>query len=160
MILNFQCPECGAESEAADIERLDAVACACGYQRPIRRESFADGRVRACPWCATPELFVQKDFPRWLGLTILAIGFGVSSVFWYYYMPTWSLLVLVGTAVADGILYRVVPDVLTCYRCQCELRGGVARDTERFQAFDLEVGERYRQERLRIREIGKDRTPL
>jgi hypothetical protein len=111
----------------------------------------------SCPWCATPDLYLQKDFPQGLGLLILVIGFAISTVFWYYQMPLWTFGVLLASVALDWWFYYRVGDVTICYRCLCQIRGLSAGGT-RFRPFDLAVGERYRQERLRIEELQQARA--
>jgi hypothetical protein len=55
-------------------------------------------------------------------------------------------------------LYYTVPDVTICYRCLCQIRGSLANPGGTFQPFDLAIGERYRQERIRVQEL-RDRKP-
>ena len=56
------------------------------------------------------------------------------------------------TAVLDALLYLLMGDVLTCYRCHCEYRG--AEGLEEHAAFDLEVHEKYRQQAARLAQAG------
>jgi hypothetical protein len=76
-----------------------------------------DGRLEGCPWCATGELYIQKDFPQGLGLFIVIVGFAISTVFWYLERPLVTYAVLLGSALLDLALYYRVPDVTICYRC-------------------------------------------
>jgi hypothetical protein len=46
-----------------------------------------------------------------------------------------------------------VPDVTICYRCWCQVRGEGSNRERRFAPFDLGIGERYRQERIRAGEL-------
>jgi hypothetical protein len=119
----------------------------------LRPEGFDQAGLHACPWCATDDLYVQKDFPQGLGLALVVIGFVVSTVFWYHDRPVPALLVLLASALADMVLYSIVPNVTICYRCLCQVRGEGANPGNRFAAFDLAIGERYRQERLRIEQL-------
>jgi hypothetical protein len=109
----------------------------------------------ACPWCATTDLYLQKDFPEGLGLLIVIVGFAISTVFWYFEMPLMTYLVLLASALLDMILYYRVPDVTVCYRCLSQVRGAGSNAGDRFHPFDLAIGERYRQERIRIEELRK-----
>ena len=70
-------------------------------------------------------------------------------------MPLFTYLVLLASALVDMVLYYRVPDVTICYRCLSQIRGAGSNPEDRFQPFDLAVGERYRQERLRIEELRK-----
>ena len=135
-------------------EPSGSAACrGCAAGLTFRPESFEGDGLRACPLCATDDLYVQKDFPQGLGLAIVIVGFAVSTVFWYQDRPVPALGILLVSALVDMALFYVVPDVTICYRCLSQLRGGGANPGGRFKAFDLALGERYRQERLRIEEL-------
>ena len=88
----------------------------------------------------------------------MILGFVASTVFWYYRLPIGAFAVLVATAALDLVLYYLVPDVTICYRCLSQFRGAGSNQEERFQPFDLAIGERYRQERLRIEELKQRRS--
>jgi hypothetical protein len=163
MELTFECPQCGASGGVAEVERAESATCACGWSRPLRGTISGEGGLGACPFCATDELYVQKDFPHGLGLLIVIVGFAVSTIFWYYYLPALALAALLATAALDVVLYYLVPDVTICYRCLSQYRGAGSNPAGRFAPFDLAIGERYRQERLRIEELraraGPDARP-
>jgi hypothetical protein len=154
MEVTFECPSCHAIGHHSDLEMSRAATCLkCASTRELRGEMMDGGGLRACPWCATDDLYVQKDFPQGLGLAIVVVGFIVSTVFWYLDRPVPALAVLLISALVDMALYYVVPDVTICYRCLSQYRGHGANPAGRFHAFDLAIGERYRQERLRIEEL-------
>lgn len=160
MELTFECPGCGRVGNAAPVESLTAAACrGCGQSRVLRPESQDGEGLRACPLCGTEDLYLQKDFPQGLGLFIVIAGFVVSTVFWYQDRPIPALSVLLLSALADMALFYTVPDVTICYRCLSQYRGPGANPTGRFRAFDLAVGERYRQERLRIEQVRGRPSP-
>jgi hypothetical protein len=121
----------------------------------LRAEAIAEEEagLRSCAWCGSSDLYLQKDFPQGLGLAIVVAGFAISTVFWYYEMPIPAYLVLFASALLDMILYYKVPDVTICYRCLGQYRGRGSSPPGRFQAFDLAIGERYRQERLRAEQL-------
>ena len=116
-------------------------------------EGIEAGKLVGCLWCATKDLYIQKDFPHGLGLAIVVAGFALSTIFWYFYMPILTIAVLLGTAALDLALFYLVGDVTICYRCLCQYRGSGANPNGLHSAFDLAIGERYRQERLRIEEL-------
>ena len=64
-----------------------------------------------------------------------------------------------GQEVGDVILYLLMPECLTCYRCGACYRGAAGP----FGGFDLETHEKHRQHRLRARELAgpapASRTP-
>jgi hypothetical protein len=151
--LTYECPGCGAVGSVPDVARAASVACRCGRTRALHAEAFDDRGLAACPWCATPDLYLQKDFPHGLGLAIVLVGFVVSTMFWYVYRPVAATAVLLATAALDLVLYYLVSDVTICYRCLGQYRGPGANPGGRFAPFDLAIGERYRQERLRVEEL-------
>lgn len=155
MELTYECPRCETTGRAEAIERSAAIECRCGSSRGLHGEAFGPEGLASCPWCATEDLYIQKDFPHGLGLAIVLAGFAVSTVFWYFYMPAWALGVLLATAALDLLLYYLVPDVTICYRCLGQFRGAGTNPGGRFGPFDLAVGERYRQERMRVEELRK-----
>ena len=118
-----------------------------------RRRRLRRGELQFCPLCTTSDLFFQKDFPKALGLCILLAAFAISTVFWYYEMPLLTYLVLIISIALDFLLYYQVPDVTICYRCLSQFRGNGANPPGRFKPFDLGIGERYRQERMRAEQI-------
>jgi hypothetical protein len=163
MELTFECPECETTRRLPAVESAAAAACPCGWSRPLAPAACEGGVLRVCPFCLTEDLYVQKDFPHALGLAIVVAGFSVSTVFWYFYRPISALAALLATAALDVVLYYLVPDVTICYRCLSQYRGAGANPGGRYHPFDLAVGERYRQERLRIDELrqreAERRTP-
>ncbi len=158
MEMTFECPECEATGRLLDVESAEVAECRCGFARRLHIDAFeSDGALRACPFCATPDLYIQKDFPHGLGLAIVLVGFAVSTIFYFYYMPAWALAVLLATAALDLLLFYLVTDVTICYRCLSQYRGDGSNPDGRFHPFDLAIGERYRQERLRIEELRQRR---
>lgn len=161
MELTYQCPSCGAIGEASPVESLAVVSCkSCGQKRELHTGSIANDGLASCAWCATDDLYIQKDFPQGLGLAIVIAGFVVSTVFWYYERPLPAYFVLLASALLDMLLYYRVPDVTICYRCLGQYRGAGSNPAGRFKPFDLAIGERYRQERLRAEQLRKDRPPI
>jgi hypothetical protein len=154
MELTFSCKQCGAVGYVSPLEEPVEAACRhCGTARPIDRQGCSRGELEFCPLCATTDLYIQKDFPTGLGLFIVLVGFAISTVFWYYEMPIWTYLVLIISIAVDFVLYYKVPDVTICYRCLSQYRGKGANAQGRFKPFDLAIGERYRQERIRAQQI-------
>lgn len=153
MELTFECPGCGASTSNADAERRERAECRCGWSRALKSGCLDEHGLRACLFCGTEDLYVQKDFPHGLGLLIVCLGFAISTVFWYFYRPASALGVLLVTAALDVVLYYLVPDVTICYRCLSQFRGDGTNPDARFAPFDLAIGERYRQERLRVEEL-------
>ena len=58
---------------------------------------------------------------------------------------------MIGSAAFDGLLYLWVKDVIVCYRCAAHYRGAAGNNAH--QPFEITIGERYRQERIRREQI-------
>jgi hypothetical protein len=54
-------------------------------------------------------------------------------------------------ALADLVLFALMPDVLVCYRCGARYRGTEFREDH--PRFSLELSERYRQEERRLKGV-------
>jgi hypothetical protein len=160
MELTYSCPSCAAVGHLDHVEKADEVVCRhCGATRPLHSGAIDQSGLLACPYCATTDLYIQKDFPQGLGLFIVVVGFAISTIFWYYVMPIYAYAVLLASALVDMALYYKVRDVTICYRCLCQFRGARANPEERFRHFDLAIGERYRQERIRAQELRDRKLP-
>jgi hypothetical protein len=99
--------------------------------------------LTVCPQCGCRDLFVRKDFPQKLGLTIVivaAVAFLVLAA-WrqLFYL---GVMILLAAAVVDAVLYLLVPKITVCYRCRGEFRD-VPVNPEH-EGFELPVGEKYR----------------
>jgi hypothetical protein len=154
MELTFSCPACSTVGQVSPLERNDRAVCRrCGAERPLYAEAIDHSHLGACPCCLTTDLYMQKDFPQAIGLMIVIVQFAISTVFWYYEMPIATYAVLLASALIDWALYPRVPDVTICYRCSSQVRGEGSNPEKRFQPFDLAIGERYRQERIRAQQL-------
>lgn len=150
------CPNC--ESHAPLPAKAGASACPrCGHELPAAVDVSGGGPdLNVCHVCGHDELYVQKDFPHWLGLTILLGAVAASFVTYSYHQIAWTWAILVGSAALDGLLYFVVGNVTVCYRCLAQHRGFPPNPEHK--PFDLGVGEKHRQERLR-RKAANDALP-
>jgi hypothetical protein len=133
-----------------DVASTDAtlVCPRCSQATEVPPGALADGRVRRCLVCPSTDLFVRKDFPQRLGVGIVAAGIIGSCVTWAMTLPVATFGVLFATALVDVLLYLVVPDALTCYRCGATYR--MAEGTGGHGPFNLETHERYRQQAARM----------
>jgi hypothetical protein len=104
--------------------------------------------------CPSTELFVRKDFPQRLGVAIVVVGLAASCVTWAWQMLVPTFAILFGTALIDVVLYIVMPECLTCYRCAARYRGAAGPHG----SFDLETHERHRQQRIRLAEVTRQRV--
>jgi hypothetical protein len=154
MTISFECPNCLAPQQAEGTDGGRPFQCpACSHTSGLRANAFDGRSIAYCPVCATADMYVQKDFPHRIGLTIVLVGSLLSCVAWYHYKYPLALGILLVTAFLDLCLYYAIGDVLVCYRCLAQIRGAERRPEHR--AFDLGIGERYRQERIRLEMLRK-----
>jgi hypothetical protein len=144
MLVLFPCPVCDRPARLDVSAAVDWQCRGCEHRQHI---DAADRALSHCVICGCPELYKKKDFPHWLGMTILVAAClaSVYTYFWYDKWLTWAILI--GSAVIDGVLYLSVSDAVVCYRCDAHYKGLTPTDAHR--PFELTVGERYRQERIR-----------
>lgn len=81
---------------------------------------------------------------------MVATGAILSTIAWAYYLPMWSIGILLFFALVDLLLYLWMPDVLVCYRCGARYGGSTGKDEVAY--FNLEKAERYRQEQIRLQQ--------
>ena len=78
-------------------------------------EVVAPETVERCAACGHGELYFQKDFNRATGITLVVIG-AILAPFTYFI----SLLLV---TILDWTIWRLVKNVVVCYRCQAVHRG-------------------------------------
>jgi hypothetical protein len=154
MNVTFRCPHCSRIGRVEFDAAARELACPnCQAKWPLPEGAITAQRLCRCIVCPSTELFIRKDFSQRLGVAIVAAGFVISSVFWYYRMPLWTYAVLFATALIDVVLYLIVGNVLHCYRCQAQYRG--VPGLESHEPFNLETHERHRQQLIRLAEASK-----
>lgn len=146
--VRFSCPGCGQPSTARWSAGADWQCPRCDHWL---RLPAGPGPLEQCVVCDNPEMYRKKDFPHALGLTILTVAAAAFLLGNYLYHQWWAWAVLIGSAVADGLLYLLVGDVIVCYRCGAQYRGVGPQSA--FHPFDLGVAERYRQEKARREQL-------
>ena len=148
MRLSYSCPRCEQASETDVSTDGQPVVCAhCALELVPPPDAWREAALTRCLVCPSTDLFVRKDFPQRLGVAIVAAGFAASCVTWYFYWTMATFAVLFATALADLVLYLIVPDSLACYRCGAQYRQLPRLDHH--ERFDLETHERYRQQAAR-----------
>jgi uncharacterized protein (DUF983 family) len=147
--VRLKCPECERWNRL-QLANLRSWQCPhCDHLQTFNRE--VDPELPQCAVCGNRELYKKKDFPHWLGLTILTLA--CLAFLWAHwkYDPLIAWAILIGSAAFDGLFYLWVRDVVVCYRCGAEHRGFTPGDDHK--PFELTIAERYRQERLRRKEL-------
>lgn len=152
VVLTFRCPQCQQRVRQKTLHG-EGVRCGnCGWSRKFAVKDFERGQPIWCLVCSCQDLWRQKDFPQRLGLFFVGAGIVLSTAAYALWQPTLSLGILMGFALVDFVLFLCMRDVLVCYRCGAR-HGGFEPESQ--AAFNLEVGERYRQERLRLEAAGR-----
>jgi hypothetical protein len=154
MKMRIQCPECRHWNVTERVDAKEWSCSGCGFVLVATAPVTVSHReLPHCRVCGNQELYVQKDFPHWLGMSIL-VAACVASVITYalhWIKTTW--IILIGSALVDGVLYLAMGNVTVCYRCRTHYRGFPSN--EKHAPFNLAVGEKYRQEKLRREELEK-----
>ena len=141
MKMQFQCPNCQNEIKEKELENKHSLTCSsCQKKFPLNHFPNANPKeLRQCPLCETKDLYLQKKFPKKLGLGIVIVA-AIITLFWdhkYYFT-------LIATAILDFILYQKCPTVSCCYLCQGEYSDFIQLEDR--TAFDLNLHERYRRQ--------------
>ena len=149
--VSYTCPHCHAivrRQVDSSTEELECPSC----QRSLTGATASiDGtRLNRCLVCSSADLFVRKDFPQRLGVTLVVLGFAASCVAWFNYNIGLTFGILFATALVDIVLYLLVGNLLECYRCHAQYRG--FSPLERHVPFQLEMHERYRQQAARMKD--------
>jgi len=142
--VTLACPSCEQPAVTPVSHDVDWQCTACDHRLHL---NAAEATLLACVVCGNRELYKKKDFPHWLGMTILVTALILSTLTYYSYQKWWSWSFLIGSAVIDGIMYLMVADVIVCYRCEAHYRGFTS--TAAHLPFEITIGERYRQEKIR-----------
>lgn len=151
MNVTYNCPACQRTARVHLAAESDRISCPhCQQQINLPHDAIGGGRINRCLVCPSTELFARKDFPQRLGVALVVIGFVASSIAWANYQVLWSFAILFATALVDLVLYIVMGESLTCYRCHAQYRG--FEEIERHGGFDLETHERYRQMAARMKD--------
>ncbi|MCA9267115.1 MAG: hypothetical protein KDA41_01525 [Planctomycetales bacterium] len=149
MYAAYHCPTCHVGSKTAVSPTDETLECPhCGHVLQVPPKSFDGDKLQRCLVCPSTELFVRKNFPQRLGVSIVVAGLATSCITWHFRMVFATFAVLFATALFDLLLYLLVGNVLECYRCQAQY-GGTDGESEH-GAFDLEVHEKHRQQKIRM----------
>jgi hypothetical protein len=138
-----QCHECNTELQT-DLPITQAPECPGCRQRVELRPTASvqnGGLIDLCAACGHPDLYVQKDFNRGLGIAIVVIGMGICLYFFIIDLPFIAMAGLVAMAVVDAAIYVVVGSVTVCYACHAIYRKFPRNPAHR--QFNLELLERH-----------------
>jgi hypothetical protein len=147
--VRFRCPECEHPARLEVIGSGSWLCPRCHHVVTMARD--LDQTLSSCIVCGHQHLYKKKNFPHWLGLTILLVA--CLTFLWAHgvYQPWVAWTILLVSAAFDGLFYLWVGDAIVCYRCGAEHIGFAAGPAH--EPFELTVAERYRQERLRREQL-------
>ena len=150
MNATFACPTCHEGVRADfDADTRELPCPRCGGRVEIESDAVQGDRILRCLACPSTDLYVRKDFPQRVGVSLVVIGIIGSSIAWFYSSLLWTFGILFVTALIDVLLYTLVGDALMCYRCNAQYRGVKEMDTHGH--FDLETHEKHRQMAARMK---------
>jgi DNA-directed RNA polymerase subunit RPC12/RpoP len=150
MNVTYHCPVCHKSAREPIASASAAIACPhCHKQIAIPAGAINCNRLQRCLVCPSTDLYARKDFPQRLGVALVVLGFIGSSIAWANYQVFWTFAILFATALIDLLLYIIMGESLTCYRCGAQYRG--FEDIEIHGGFDLDTHERYRQMAARMK---------
>lgn len=149
MKVSVFCPECERYLAVSEVRRTPWPCPQCGTTltpTPADTDPAASpATLTHCQHCGNEELYTQKDFPHAIGFGILLVAVVASFIAYGFHQIALTWAILLGSAAVDGLLYYFVGNVTVCYRCLAQHRGFA----NTFPGFELAIGEKYRQERLR-----------
>jgi DNA-directed RNA polymerase subunit RPC12/RpoP len=158
MNITYHCPACHKAVRVDVAAETTELACPhCPQRIKLPADAVESGRLGRCLVCPSVDLFLRKDFPQRLGVALVVIGFVGSSIAWFNYQVFWTFAILFATALVDLVLYIVMGESLTCYRCNAQYRG--FQNMELHGGFDLETHERYRQLAARLKDNQTSSAP-
>lgn len=149
MQIDFACPSCQKPHSIPQSNTGKLACTGCGWEKEIG-PAGAEDPPHGCLVCGCSDLWRRKDFPQKVGVAMVALASILSTIAWAYYLPGIALGVLLGFLLIDMIFYAVMPEVLVCYRCDTHYRK--TQNPAKTEAFDLEIAERYRQEKIRLQQ--------
>ena len=139
----LRCPQCHKVLQVDTAGENERKCPSCGEVVHLRitERMRRDNIVDHCGVCDCNKVYVQKDFNRALGVSIFLAGALL------FLLCAWKNRLVEGTlvwavfVVADGFLYKFLPDVTICYKCYTQYRE--FRPNPDNQPFELGLAEKY-----------------
>ena len=146
------CNGCLTGTAAEFPEAREIVCRQCGEKRNVVAERLQENMVKQCAMCGCGHLYVEKDFPAWLGGAIM-----LSGVVGFLVMTFHNILIAIGILLAvaalDFVAYQFAPWRTVCYRCLATYRGAERNPDHR--AYELGLAGRYSDDYEKTREQMK-----
>ena len=109
MFVRFQCPAC-KNADQVELAATRTWNCShCAHTQALTLPRLEAGQaLSACVVCGNTQVFRQKNFPQWLGLSLLAFACASFFVLQLLYEPRWAWGILLGSALIDGRIHWFV----------------------------------------------------
>jgi hypothetical protein len=108
----------------------------------LNQRQTTSAPLTSCPSCGCRDLFIRKDFPQKLGLSLVIMAAGAFVILAAWRATFWiGAVVLVVAALVDAVIYALVGKLTVCYRCRSEFAGPLNPDHD---GFELATAEKYR----------------
>jgi hypothetical protein len=101
----------------------------------------AANQVDRCAICDCNKVYVQKDFNRTLGVSIFVAGALLFLLCAWKNRLVEGTLIWAAFVVADALLYKRLPDVTICYKCNSQYRAFAPNPDN--QIFELGLAEKF-----------------
>ena len=136
-----KCPKCDAGLPLDASTAPELITCGnCGKEMRLTWSPGVRGdeAVDTCPVCVGTDFYTRKDFNPKVGVTIVAIGAGISAIFYWFKRDFIAYGILAVATLVDLVIYGRLKEVTVCYRCHSEFRGQYKRTAP---AFDLHTAD-------------------
>ena len=119
-----KCPDCQADwkDSLTGAESAHCPRCNRAPELTILESLKTKGILERCMACGEYRLYRQKDLDRRVGVAVVVGGAAVFLAL-VPFSPLAASVVLFALALVDLGLYRLLPEVIVCYRCQARHRG-------------------------------------
>ncbi len=164
MNVTYFCKACDKVSRATFDASATAVNCSrCAAEQAfpssfLGEDSEGNSILVRCTICGSHELYYRKQFNQRLGIGIIALGSTLSTIAYANHNLFWTFLILFIFAGVDLLFYIFMKNLLQCYKCNSEFRG--FDESPEYEPFNLEVHEKYHQQRVRLERAEKERQWL
>lgn len=134
MEITITCENCASAIDVYPNQESQIAKCdICKHETPVHfTKEICEGTLIDCPVCARKDFYSQKDFNRKIGVILFVIA-AILSI-WTYGI---SFIVLY---LFDFLLFRKLPKVACCYKCQTIFRK--VDNIDKIQGFNHEMNDR------------------
>ena len=95
MQMAFLCPVCEQQTQCECSDETTELHCAhCDWVRSVPAGTIEHGAVKNCIACGCEDLWKQRDFPQWLGISLVALAATLSTIAIAYYEIVWACSLL------------------------------------------------------------------